>query len=367
MDQETDQSRRELEPVCEQAVRERRQHRLAGADAGQRQRRRQAGFDEAEPARGDRHLGEHLCCAEGEQHQRGARRRADRGKGGEQGRVVERPPPDRRRQRLLPVRPERRQQPVALTGQPLGERAQRLGAPPQAVAHRLHRAAHELERAVEGEQRGPSRQEQREHHDSHDRGLDQAAIDRAADEGGQREHRQRQHHREREQVDRGYPRHRPAALEPRGDEHLVLQGGADRASRRGDLGDRVARQLGLDHVRPPGPVEGHPLHRPEAREAAGLKREHRRKPDPIDAIEVLPRAEHIEQAGADQIQGDARDREPDRRTAQARANALALRLPTLDLALDVDVVLDLALDAVAKRPATACSLGLVAGRQAVQQ
>ena len=106
--------------------------------AGRRpaKRAREPGLDEAKAAGRDRDLREDLGGAEGEQHETGARVRADGGQRGEQRRVVERPAAAGRRQRALPARPERADDPRALAQQALRQPAQGLGAAAEPVAER---------------------------------------------------------------------------------------------------------------------------------------------------------------------------------------------------------------------------------------
>ena len=111
---------RELQPVGEQPVGEGGEHRRARRDPDQRERAREPGLHEPEAARRDRDLRQHLGGAEREQHEPGARLRADGGERGQQRRVVERPAAAGRRQRALPARAEGPDDPRALAQQALG-------------------------------------------------------------------------------------------------------------------------------------------------------------------------------------------------------------------------------------------------------
>ena len=154
MDPPGGQPDRQREPVRHQPVGERGEHRGARADAGEHEHAVEAGLDKTQPARRDRDLGQELGRAEGEQDEAGPSMVADRGQGGEQRRVVERPARDGREQRALPARPDRGDDPVALAQEAVGQALQRVGSPPQAVADALDRSAEPAKRAVKGREQG---------------------------------------------------------------------------------------------------------------------------------------------------------------------------------------------------------------------
>ena len=105
MQDERRKAERQRQPVGEEPVRERRQHRVPRRHPRERQRRGQPRLDEAESTWGDGNLRKHLGGAEREQHEPWSRVRADRRERSEQGRVLERPARHRRKQRALPAGP----------------------------------------------------------------------------------------------------------------------------------------------------------------------------------------------------------------------------------------------------------------------
>ena len=144
---------------------------------------------------------------------------------------------------------------------------------------------------------------------------------------------------------------RPATARLRGqpglDEHPVLQCGADRTAAGRDLRQRVARELRADHRRPRRPAHRQVLERPQAREGERLQAGHRGQPPRGELVEVVPRAEDIDQARRDEVQRDCGDRQPEHGPAQPTARGRLGSRPALDLVLDIRPLIDRALYAVA--------------------
>ena len=143
------------------------------------------------------------------------------------------------------------------------------------------------------------------------------------------------------------PGDRAVGGQPGLDEHPVLQRGAERAAAGRDLRQRVARQLRADDGGPRRPAHGQVLERPQARERERLQAGHRGQPPRGQLVEVVPRAEDVDQARRDEVERDAGDGEPEHAAAQPSGRGGLGGLPALDLVLDVRALVDRALDAVA--------------------
>ena len=226
-----------------------------GDTPGERERRGEPRLHEAEPSRRDRHLRQELRRTEGEQHQRGPRRRADGCQRSQQRRVVERPAPDGRGQCSLPLRAERGEDPVALAHEPPWQSREWRRAASQPVAHPLHDAPDPLQCAVAREQQRAERKQDDEHAHAGQRRLEQAARNHAPHDRRHGQHRHSEHDREREQVRGRQAGHRTSPLHAGLHEHPVLERRAHRATAGRDLGQRVAGELRGDHRPPPVDVQ----------------------------------------------------------------------------------------------------------------
>ena len=135
------------------------------------------------------------------------------------------------------------------------------------------------------------------------------------------------------------------------DQHPVLEGAAQGAARGGDLRERVAGELRVDDGRPGDGVERDPLHVPETGEAERLQRGHPQEPPRVDAVEVLPRREDLDQAGGDEVERDAGDHQPEGRAPEVALGPLGLELSlALELLLlRLGVLGDRVLQAIADR------------------
>ena len=288
-------------------------------DADQRERARQPGLDEPEAARRDRDLRQHLGGAEGEQHEPGARLRADRGQRGQQRRVVERPAAAGRRQRALPARAE-------VPTIRVRSRSRRSGSRRDGSARRRSRLRTRwTTRPTQAS--GPSK------------AISTVPIANSATSTtrpmtvGSTRRRLTPPRRIAGTASTGMARttaktSRLAAVRPGDravggqpglDEHPVLQRGAERAAAGRDLRQRVARQLRADDGRPRRPAHGQVLERPQARERQRLQAGHRGQPPRGQLVEVVPRAEDVDQARRDEVERDAGHREPEHGPAQPAA------------------------------------------------
>ena len=119
-----------------------------------------------------------------------------------------------------------------------------------------------------------------------------------------------------------------------------------------DLGERVAGELRGDHRPPAARLQRDALQRPQAGERRRPAAPPCARATPSrDALDLPPRAEHLDHARRDEVQRDRGDGEPEDRAAQAAAallrRLLELALAALHLGRQVDVLLDRRLEAVA--------------------
>ena len=228
-----------------------------------------------------------------------------------------------------------------------GSRPRRLGVAPQPVADALDDAADPGERAVEGDQHGPDREQRDEHDEADQRGLDRSRLHAAAQDRGHGEHRHGEHHGEDEQAGGREPGDRAVGRQPGLDEHPVLQRGADRAAAGRDLRQRVAGELRATRRRATTAracARYWSAHRQASDER--LQAGHRRQPARGQLVEVVPGAEHLDQARRDEVERHAGDREPEHGAAQPRRRGPAASPRSISCSTSARCV-DRALDAVA--------------------
>ena len=200
--------------------------------------------------------------------------------------------------------------------------------------------------AVVGDQHRADREQRHEHRDPDGGRLEQVAADAAAQDRGHREHRHREQGREHEQVARRQARDRPSLRQAGLDQHPVLERRADGAAAGGDLRQRVARELRRDHGGDSRAAHREVLQRPQARQRGDLQREHEREPGGRQLVEVVPGAEHVDQARSHEVERDPGDREPEHGADDPLPRGRR-RLAALDLVLGVGALLDRALEPVA--------------------
>ena len=146
-----------------------------------------------------------------------------------------------------------------------------------------------------------------------------------------------------------------AARHPALDEHLVLQRGPHRAAAGGDLRERVAGELGVDHRRPRRARDRQPLEDPDTAERGELQERQQRKPEQVDPVQVPPRAEDVEEARRDEVEGDAGDEQPERRSADARPARRRFGLAAGDLGPGIGAGVDRPLPAAPPRERPICT------------
>ena len=137
------------------------------------------------------------------------------------------------------------------------------------------------------------------------------------------------------------------ARQPGLDEHAVLQRGAECPATGRDLRQRVARQLRAHDGGPRRPSHREVLERPQARERQRLQAGHRGQPARGQLVELVRRAERVDQARRDEVERDAGHRQPEHAPAQPVGRSWLGSRPALDLVFDIGPLIDGMLDAVA--------------------
>src|SRR5581483_2320506 len=113
---------REREPEGQQPVHQRRDQRVARGDPGERERRREAGLDEPEPARREGEEPEHRRRRERQERERGAGVLRQPVQGGDDHAELEEPAQDRQADRETPPRADLAEDRVSRPEQAIAER-----------------------------------------------------------------------------------------------------------------------------------------------------------------------------------------------------------------------------------------------------
>ena len=304
---------KEGEPVGGDSVGQDGQDGIAGADAGQDQQAAEAGLHDAQPARGEREQRDDAGGGVGQQHQGGLRAGSGGAKGGQQTAVVEAKAADRQHHRLPPVRAQHRPDRVAFGQQSLIQAGHRPTAAGDPVPQALRHAPEGGQRPVSAQHDHPEDRVQDERGDPEQGGMDEPPADRHPGQyGGQRKDGQRQQAADLEQRERGKTADRGVGVEPRGGEHMELDGGARRTAAGQAAGDRVARKPGGDHGEPALGAQRQPLQGEVAGERHQLGSQADREPDRVQRRQPRPGPQHRDELGQHQVEGRASHRDGQR-------------------------------------------------------